>query len=264
MPKTIPYYGGKMRLAPRIAELVGTDHRNYVEPFAGSAAVLMRKSPSRVEVLNDLDREVMNFWRVLRTRPDELIAALRLTPYSKAEYTAADFQGDEVERARHFVIRSCMSFSGTHTGGYSGSNPRSRDVKGRKFVRFVDERLPQMAERIRHVELDQRDALAFLDKWDSPETAAYVDPPYMAGVRVAPNCYRLEADGTDYHRELLKRLNDFSGRVVLSGYESELYADELDEAKWSVHKVNVQAASGAGRGTSTRRTECLWVKEANR
>lgn len=264
MTKTLPYFGGKMRMAPRIIELLGDSHRHYVEPFAGSAAVLMRKPPVHMESINDLDRAVFTFWKVLRERPDELVERLRLTPYSKAEYYASVLDTadiDDLELARRFVVRSCQSFSGALTGGYGPVSPRKGVSRVAVWARIVDSRIVAMAERIRNVELECMDAIPYLERWDDPRTAAYVDPPYLAETRRSNGTYRHEANDEDYHRRLLETLNRFSGRIVLSGYDSDLY-HELLGSGWELHRVDVDVPSGTRRGRSGRRTECLWVKPA--
>src|SRR5690625_2593503 len=106
------YYGGKTTLAPQIAALLPT-HDHYVEPFAGSLAVLLAKTPSRAETVNDLDGDLMTFWRVLRDRPDELERACALTPHSRTELAVAKDLAveDDLERARRVFVRLTQSRS---------------------------------------------------------------------------------------------------------------------------------------------------------
>ena len=78
----VPYFGSKQRIAHWITSLL-PDHDHYVEPFAGSLSVLLAKAPSRRETVNDLDAELMTFWRVLRDQPAELLRACMLTPHSR-------------------------------------------------------------------------------------------------------------------------------------------------------------------------------------
>ena len=265
MTKTLPYFGRKMRMAPRIVELLGDSHRHYVEPFAGSAAVLMRKPPAHMESINDIDRAVYTFWKVLRERPAELVELLQLTPYSKAEYHASALDSadvGELELARRFVVRSCQSFSGVLTGGYGPASPNKGVSRTTVWVRIVDSRLVAMAERMRNVEVECMDAISHLERWDDPRTAAYVDPPYLAGTRRGTGTYRHEASDEDFHRRLLETLNQFSGRVVLSGYDSDLYRELLGSG-WELHRVEVNAPSSIRNGHIGRRTECLWVKPAS-
>ncbi|MFF7576840.1 DNA adenine methylase [Streptomyces sp. NPDC008061] len=94
MKSPVPYFGGKQRLASWIVSLL-PEHDHYVEPFAGSLSVLLAKQPSRMETVNDLDGELMTFWRVLRDQPEQLIRACMLTPHSRAEQAE-----DAIERVR--------------------------------------------------------------------------------------------------------------------------------------------------------------------
>jgi DNA adenine methylase len=95
------YYGGKTRLAERIVEML-PQHAHYVEPFAGSLSVLLAKPRSDMETVNDLDQDLMTFWRVLRDRPEDLERVMHFTPHSRAEHASAYDLAveDELERAR--------------------------------------------------------------------------------------------------------------------------------------------------------------------
>src|SRR5690625_3140270 len=100
------YYGGKMTLAPQIAALL-PEHEHYVEPFAGSLAVLLAKKPSKAETVNDLDADLMTFWRVLRDRPGDLERVCTLTPHSRDEFAQAwedAPEDDELEQARRVWV----------------------------------------------------------------------------------------------------------------------------------------------------------------
>ena len=115
------YYGGKTRLADRIVALLPA-HEHYIEPFAGSLAVLLAKTPSRMETVNDLDGLLMTFWRVLRDQPEQLARACALTPHSRAEYESArdaDLSAvtDDVERARLIWVQIAAGRGGTPGGG---------------------------------------------------------------------------------------------------------------------------------------------------
>ncbi|WP_131802248.1 DNA adenine methylase, partial [Parafrankia soli] len=123
MKPPFPFYGGKGRLAPWIASLL-RPHQLYLEPFAGSAAVLFAKEPARHEVINDRDGGVVTFFRVLRDRPDELVRACQLSPYAREEYRAADLTADvdDLERARRVFVRATQGFN---ANGLSRGRPGS-------------------------------------------------------------------------------------------------------------------------------------------
>ena len=127
MKPPITYFGGKTRIADQIAALL-PPHEHYVEPFAGSLAVLLAKPPSAMETVSDLDGDLMNFWRVLRERPQELERACALTPHSRAEHQAAyEAADDDLERARRIWVRLTQGRSGQHhqrTGWRFYQDPR--------------------------------------------------------------------------------------------------------------------------------------------
>lgn len=261
MKPPFPYYGSKGRLAGRIADLM-PQHRVYVEPFAGSAAVLFSKSPAPVEVINDLDRNVVTFFRVLRTREDELIRALRFTPYSREEYAAADLADeniDDLERARRFFIRATQGHNAAGSGGRAGwsNGIRAKHTDATATTNLVD-RLHQLAERLRTVVVEQRDALAVIAAHDSADTVFYLDPPYLSETRRCGRDYAHEADSEEFHRSLADALRGAKGTALLSGYPSPLY-EELysgwDRIEISVHRAttNHRGRTGVERGT-----EVVW------
>lgn len=254
------YYGSKARLAPWIVSLLPA-HRAYVEPFAGSASVLLAKAPSRHEALNDLDGEVHNFWTVLRDQGDKLREVLELTPYSRREYLECrdgETPLEPVERARRFFVVANMAFNASANGkvGYGSGTPRKNGSKPATFARRVAERLAPVAERLRNVELQDVDALSLLKTWDHRDTVAYLDPPYLGESRLSGGDYATDNPTEDFHARLLEVCNRFQGTVVLSGYASPLYR-EMTEG-WEVHALEVPAHTSTTAGA--RRTECVWIK----
>ena len=252
MKTPISYYGGKMRLAKRISDLLPANYA-YVEAFAGSAAVLLSREPSKLEVLNDLDGEVYNFWKVLREEPDSLVSLLERTPYSKEEYLECrigSVDQNPLERARRFFVKANMAFGASLTTvGYS-SGSLGKSSKPAIFISKV-EMLEDVARRLRGVELQNEDALRLINRFDSPRTSLYLDPPYLGSTRSSSNDYIVDNASLEFHESLISRLKDFSGNAVLSGYAHPLY----EELGWLRIDIDVHApSSGAGR-----RTECLWV-----
>jgi len=260
MKAIVRMYGGKWKMASWIVAHLPR-HRIYVEPFGGSAAVLLCKPPARVEVYNDIDGEVVNFFRVLRERPDELIRRIALTPYGRAEAEAAREPSgervDEVERARRFLVRSWMTIGGPSTRWRSGFRYR-RSASMATLLRWwtdLPERLAVAAERLRGVLIENRDYRDILDAFDGPETLFYVDPPYPPDTRSRQwrhGGYRHEFDRND-HEELLERILGLQGRVVLSTYPNSLYETLLKPAGWT--SVRRGTVNGNGRPT----VEVLWL-----
>jgi DNA adenine methylase len=260
------YFGGKSRLAPWIASLL-PPHRTYVEPYFGSGAVLFAKPPSHTEIVNDLDGEIVNFFRVLRDRWDDLERACLLTPYAREEYTACQIDPslDPVERARRWFVRVNASIS--HTPRNTGwAVARAADGGGgsdhaHKFANYVG-RFAAAAARLQRVQIDNRPALEVIAKHDHPATCFYVDPPYVQDVR----SLRTKRRGTDYrvdqsdpaeHRALAETLRACRGTVLLSGYEGELYAELYADWCRADRRVMIPTGNGSGRAAKWG-VEVIW------
>ena len=247
------WHGGKWLLAPWIISHMPA-HRVYVEPFGGAASVLIRKPRSYAEVYNDLDDEVVNLFRVLRSSDAErLIDHLTLTPFSDAEFFAAYDAADcPVERARRTVIRSFMGFgsNGVHqkTGFRSNSN-RSGTTPARDWVNYPDA-LAAIVGRLRGVVVMNRDACDVMRAHDGPDTLHYVDPPYVMATRADTRAdYAHEMNDCD-HDDLLSFLRTLRGKVMLSGYPHPAYDNALDG--WN--RIEKAALADGAR----KRVEVLW------
>ena len=244
------YFGGKTLLAPVISDLLPA-HEHYVEPFAGSLAVLLAKQPSRQETVNDLDADLVTFWRILRDRAADLERVCALTPHSRVELdAAADTETcDDLERARRVWVRLTQSRS--HSMKQTGwKYVRATGYGARDLDTFVS-RIGPIAERLRGVSLESRDAFDVIRDYGSEPTAClYVDPPYLGSTR-ATN-YRVEMLQDDAHIALADTLNECKASVVLSGYDAPLYADLFDG--W--HRVDLRGATTLSGDTD--RVEVLW------
>lgn len=258
------YHGSKWRLAPWVMQFF-PDHKVYVEPFGGSAAVMLQKTRSYSEVYNDLDVEVNNFFHVVSC-PDlraQLIERLQLTPYSRMVFEQAFEPVDEVlvvERAVRLCIRAQMGFgSAGATKGATGFRCDVWRKYGTSMHNWLDypARMAAVGERMSGVMLKNRPAIDVISKYDSPETFFFIDPPYMHETRISGNrTYRHEMT-TDDHVELLEVLLQVEGLVVLCGYPNEVYNDMLPEWETCTTGSRISAARGCGI-----RTECVWINPA--
>lgn len=248
----MPYFGGKTRIASEIVTHF-PEHTRYVEPFAGSLAVLFAKPTETYEVVNDLDGRLIRFWRTLRDQGDELERACALTPHSRIEYYAAKSLGradDPVEDARRLWVLYTQSVSGAYQGaGWRAPGP-TRKSPGHHFSRF-HERFHGLADRLRHVTLENQHYQNLIPRYlDDEQTLLYVDPPYLADTRTTKEEYVHDMSTEEEHRDLLELLTQAKGPVVLSGYESELY-DELIPS-WTRISISAQTQKG-------ERTEVLFL-----
>ncbi len=258
----IRYHGGKFRLADWVIKHF-PKHTCYTEAFGGAAGVLLQKPRAYAEVYNDLDGEIVNLFRVLRNEDNrnKLIEQLVFTPYSRDDFQEAwEPCDDSIEKARRLIIRAQMGFgSAGATKGITGFRIDTKRAYGTAQALWVTypNHLAIVGERLSGVLIENRPAIQVLQDHDDCETLHYVDPPYVHNTRYSGakngRFYRHEMSDKD-HEELLKVLLDLEGKVIVSGYPSELYNDYL--AEWK--RVDTTARISSGRGTDTR-TECLWI-----
>jgi len=261
-PLTPPfaYHGGKSRLAPWIASLI-PEHRIYVEPFAGSAAVLLAKPRAQWECINDLDGAVVAFWQALRDQPDELERVCALTPYARTELALSYEPTDDLlERARRFWIRSEQGI-GRKTRVRTGWQVSTLDGRGaasqamstfRKLGRFR-----AVAERLAGVHIEHKDSIEIIGRIDDKRAVIYCDPPYVISARSSGGgAYTCEMTD-DQHRALAACLRRCTGTVLLSGYASPLY-DELYGDWWQT-STRGWANTANRHSAEAERTEVLWA-----
>lgn len=254
----IPYFGGKMMVGTAIAAVL-PEHSHYVEPFCGSLGVLFAKDLSRHETVNDLDQDLVNFWRVLREQPDELARVCALTPHSRAEWEdCLNLEvGDEVERARRIWARLTQSRTGRlrRTGWRHYVAPAGSGTNMPGYLAAYVDRMAPAVERLQRVSLECRPALEVIAKYGTcAEVLLYCDPPYLGSTRSNDRAYRHELMTEAEHRELAAALHTVKAGVVISGYPSDLYDREL-YVGWYRHAI--ASATGQG-GVWLNRTEVLW------
>lgn len=247
------YPGSKWSIAQQIVDEFAP-HYHYVEPFFGSGAVFFTKHASPHELVNDLNGQVVNFFRVLRDRTDDLVWQLELTPWSRQEYDQSDTPtDDELEAARRFAVRIWQAHASDlakKTGWKNrGASQRAKGMSDR--WRRVPEELQVLAERLQHAEIEHRPAVEVIRRFSTTDTLIYADPPYLPETRTQ-HMYAEEMTREE-HVELLDLLLVHKGPVVLSGYANDLYDDRLRQWKRVLMKAP-KVEAGAFR------TEVLWVK----
>lgn len=268
MKPPFPYYGGKMTIASRIAAALPT-HDHYVEAYAGSLAVLLAKTPAKMETVNDLDRAIVTLWRVLRDQPDDLIRACALTPHSRAEHADAVHPDErnredlsDLETARRVWVRLTQGRSGAMapTGWRYYQNPAGSSTSFPRYMAGYVDRMPPAAQRIAAVSLECRPAVEMVEVYGQHAgVLIYADPPYPYSTRTGGSHYRHEMGTEKQHRELAEALHGAVASVVLSGYDCPLY-DEL-YAGWERLEISAFTGNGGTRKTGSR-TEVLWSNRA--
>jgi len=257
------WYGGKFShldwLLPLLPKTL-----HYCEPFGGSAAVLLNREPSKVETYNDIDSEIVKFFRVLRDRKEELLYTIGMTPFSREEFQLAiEANGNsevlsDLERARRFFIRARQVRTGlaqtASNGRWANCLKTSRAGMAGAVSRWLGsvEGLEYIATRLLRVQIEHDDAINVIKRFDSSDTLFYCDPPYPHESRGDKNAYRYEMSNED-HIRLANVLHNVKGKVAISGYKCKLM-DELYK-DWYIHISKTKKALSI----KSYRTEILWT-----
>lgn len=253
-------------------------HTLYCEVFGGAAHLLFAKPPApAVEVYNDVDARLVNFFRVLQDeeKSKELHRRLQWTLYSRSEYYRAleMLKRDDVtdiSGAWAFFVAVRQSFGGK-LGGSWGHGRTERYGSVAAFHNTVDV-LMQIRERLRGVQVEHDDFRNIIPRYDTTETLFYCDPPYLQETRAGGVEYQHEMSRQD-HIDLLELLNSVQGMVMLSGYDSPLYREYLDDRGWTRYEFQkplqvagrVRGSSLVGEGAVKRagyRTEVVWLNRS--
>lgn len=250
----ISYYGGKQRLASKLLKFF-PDHTTYVEPFLGGAALFFAKEKSEVEVINDTNEELINFYKVCKNRFHELQALVRVTLHSRKLHDDAyviynkPHLFDEVKRAWAVWVLSTQSFSSglDKNWGY--------DLKKGTTTKKIHNKREQFAEdlaiRLQLTQIECADALYIINSRDTNQTFFYIDPPYFNSNMGHYDGYTIE----DFEA-LLKMLSKIKGKFLLSSYPSEILDKYRNKHKWS-YKTFEQQLSACGADKKKRKVEAV-------
>jgi DNA adenine methylase len=278
----LKWHGGKRYLASRILELM-PPHLHYVEPYFGGGRVLFARDPADPrlwwtgtdsdgrpckgvsEVISDLYGDLMNFYAVLKDADlfGRLRHRLELTLHSEAEWEAsrellAGSPGDPVARAAALFTLCRQSLSGRMVGFAPTVRNRLRGGRndGANAWWSAIDGLEAVHHRLRDVKVLCRPALDVIRTEDTPATLFHLDPPYLHETRAAKGVYGPREMSDADHRHLLDALRSVKGKVILSGYRSDLYDDALRD--WRGEEIEV-ANHAAGGDKKRRMIECLWM-----
>lgn len=256
MKTPIRYYGGKQRLAPLICKLI-PPHRVYIEPFCGGAAVFFKKpvpqvdgGHSYIEILNDIDGRLTNFYATLRDKPEEVVTALQLSQYNEREFCLAQDMGehlDPVERVRRYfvVVRQCFS------GGQESWGRELHANRALAWMQHVD-RLPEAAGRLRGVTVSNDTAIKAIQRWDAEDAFFYLDPPYVG----TDQSYYVAQYTPEMWQELVDTLNNLKGSFILSHYPTDVEPTNCIRMEKRI-KLLTKAAKAT---TLKERTEVVWCR----
>lgn len=247
----VTYYGGKQMMCNKIVPLI-KPHRLYCEPFAGGAAIFFAKEPSELEVLNDTNRELINFYKVVQNNFTELEKEVKITLNSRDLYRKASTiynnpdMFSEVKRAWALWVMSSQSFGSQldNSWGYDkGKNRTAKKVKNAREA-FTEE----LAIRLQNVSIECADACYIIRTRDCADAFFYCDPPYYNACMGHYDGYSL-ADFT----ELLDTLSKIKGKFLLSSYPSEILKEYTKQHNWQTKLFDMRISVNAKADTKNKR-----------
>lgn len=254
MKPLLPYYGGKAKLASKILELIPKDHLLYAEPFSGGAAVFFAKEASEAEVLNDTNKEIINFYRVVQREFVGLEQMIRITLHSRTMHQDASVVYNnphlftEIKRAWAVWVLAVQSFASMIDGswGYDKqSNTTSTKITNKRSS-FTEE----YAIRLQNVQIESADALYIIKSRDTKASFFYCDPPYFNS-----DCGHYKGYSKEEFEKLLILLSSIEGRFLLSSYPSDLLAVYTKKHKW--HRVQIEQKVSVNKGYGKKKIEVL-------
>ena len=256
----ISYYGGKQKLADKITSVI-PDHNLYCEPFIGGGAVFFAKNPSPVEVLNDTNKELINFYKVVQSDFVSLEMEIRISLHSRDLHRKASViynhpdMFSEIKRAWAVWILSSQSFSAQldSSWGYD----ISKNTTTKKIMNNRDRFTEDMAIRLQNVQIESADALYIIRSRDRDESFFYLDPPYFNS-----DCGHYDGYSEQDFENLLQLLTEIKGKFLLSSYPSPLLLKYAKLYNWSMWSVESGVSVAAKGGYRKRKVEVLTANYA--
>ena len=238
------YYGGKWRIGKWISSFI-PEHQTYIEPFGGLFSVGLQKPVAEIEVYNDLNPAVVNFWLQLRDRPEDLIPLILATKYDQETFEwCKGSYADPLIEAHRFHTECAMAYQGGGCTNFHTSPARIERLQNQSFAH-----LWHIARRIQNLQIYNLSAIAIIQQYDSPTSLFYLDPCYLPHTRSQFKHYQFEMQEKD-HVELIEVLQSLQGKFLISGYENSLY-----DTSFSQFPQQTKPSMTTGRNN---RQEKLW------
>lgn len=250
MNTVLNYPGSKQLIKDWILSYI-PNHKVYVEPYFGSGTIFFDKDLTKIQIINDIDQDVYNYFKVIRDYPNELIEKIMFTPFSIQEYeqSRTACKDDCIEKARKFAVKCYMGIgnSAAHKNGFRRSKCATSSNKSKTW-NMLPIQLQEATEKLKNTIIENEDAINVIKRYNNEDVFIYCDPPYVLGTR-KKGLYTHEMTD-EQHIELLEVLKKHKGKIMISGYENDLYDKYLKN--W--HKEAFITAAERGK-----RIECIWM-----
>lgn len=251
----LSYYGGKQNLCSEILTHI-PDHKLYCEPFIGGAAVFFGKHPSLVEVINDTNSELINFYRVVQNDFVSLEKEVRISLHSRRLHNDAGViynnphMFSEIKRAWAVWVLAIQSFSSMLDGSFGYDKAKNTTTKkiNNKRLTFTED----LAIRLQNVQIECTDALRIILSRDGADSFFYCDPPYFNS-----NCGHYDGYSESDFENLLKVLSSLQGKFLLSSYPSDVLKKYTEQFGWYTKSFTMNVSVNKGAGSGKKKIEVL-------
>jgi len=254
----IKCHGGKNYLAKWIIEHFPENYQEkvYLEPFCGGANVLLNKEPSKDEIINDLDPDIIVLFRIIRDQSTSFLRKIRKIRYKESNFqTALEKKGDgDLRQAINEFILRRMSRGGLKKAFAWSNRERGGQPGEINSWKTIIKSIPSISERLQKVIILNRSAISLIKVFDEADVLVYCDPPYLSETRESPDAYQYEMS-IDDHIELAEILNGFKGKALISGYPSRLYSRLYKN--WTCDKKQI-VNHASQQKVKPIKTELLW------
>ena len=250
MNAILKYPGAKWRLSKWIIEHF-PEHKVYCEPFFGSGGVFFNKEPAYIETINDIDGNVVNLFKVCREYPEELAKLIEMTPFARDEFKDCyEVSADPIEQARRTLVRYHQSFGTSNSAKNSWRNVQTYGgPRCATMWNCLPDIILKCCERLKNAQIENIDAVELIHRYNDEKTLIYCDPPYLQSLR-KKNMYAFEMS-EEKHIELLSAVKQSKSKIIISGYDNELYNSEL--SNWKTDEKATTAQMGL------HRIEKIWM-----
>lgn len=254
LTRPLRYYGGKENLKVKILPLI-PEHNLYCEPFCGGASIFFSKPPSGVEVINDTNQELINFYRIVQRDFVSLEMEIRISLHSRRLHKDAQAVYEnphlfsEIKRAWAVWVLANQGFAGMLDGtwGYDVSKNTTSKKITNKREGFTEE----FAIRLQSAQIECTDAIRIITSRDRPTSFFYIDPPYYNS-----DCGHYDGYTLEDFRNLLETLSKLEGKFLLSSYDSPILKEWVKSQGWN-QQFFQQLVSVNGKGTRKPKVEVL-------
>lgn len=255
----ISYYGGKQNLVSKILPLI-PKHTTYIEPFVGGGAIFWSKKPSEVEVINDYNRELINFYECVQNEFIELEKMVRISLHSRSLHRDATVVYEnphmftKIKRAWAIWVLSAQSFSSMLDGSWGYDK-----IKGTTSQKITNKRetfTEDLAIRIQNVQIENTDALRIINSRDYKDAFIYCDPPYFNS-----DCGHYDGYSKEDFVSLLEALKKAEGKFLMSSYPSDVLSEFTNDCGW--YTINIEQRVSVANATSKPGKKKIEVLTAN-